>query len=161
MVPTKAEASHIAAVDTWISQAIDGAQPSVQLDMFRAAVEALWDRAALTLGSVTLVAIAERVVSTAVRRHEFLAVVSPRPNVDSRWKAQVRDRLATVPAPELLAGLRFALIELLTVIGRLTAEILSPELHAALANVTAGSLAAESPAGLHVVPAIVPGKVQP
>jgi len=160
MSPTKAEASHIAVVDTWIAQVVEGASPVEQLELFRAAVEALWGRAVITLGSVTLVAIAERVLGTAVHHHGFLSAITARPNGDSRWRVQARDRLATVPGPELIAGLRFALIELLTVIGRLTAEILSPELHAALRDVRAPSLDAEAPAGLHVVPTSLAGKAQ-
>jgi hypothetical protein len=66
-----------------------------------------------------------------------------------------------VPRPELIEGLRFAFIELLTVIGRLTAEILSSDLHAALLEVTANSLGAEAPAGLHALPSIITsGKAQ-
>jgi hypothetical protein len=36
---------------------------------------------------------------------------------------------------ELRRGIRFVLTEFLTVLGNLTAEILTPELHAALSNV--------------------------
>jgi hypothetical protein len=160
MDPMSHEQSHRAAVDAWIKQVIDDADPAEVVDLFRVAIETLWGRAVTTLGSVTLIAIAERVLSTATGRYSFLSAVNPRPNGDMRWKQQLRDRLAQVPRPELIEGLRFAFIELLTVIGRLTAEILSPDLHAALLEVTAKSLDAEMPAGLHALPSIIARKVQ-
>ena len=36
---------------------------------------------------------------------------------------------------ELVEGIRFVLVEFLTVLGNLTAEILTPELHSELSNV--------------------------
>ena len=154
------ELGHSAAVDAWIQQVIDGAEPADLVDLFRAAIETLWGRAVTTLGSVTLIAIAERVLSTAAGRYSFLAAVNPRPTGDVRWKQQLRERLTQVPRADLIEGLRFAFIELLTVIGRLTAEILSPDLHAALLEVTTSSLNAEMPAGLHALPSIIAGKAQ-
>jgi hypothetical protein len=40
-----------------------------------------------------------------------------------------------VHGPELVAGIRFVLVEFLTVLGNLTAEILTSELHAELSNI--------------------------
>jgi hypothetical protein len=160
MDPTRAELSHAAAVDGWIAQVIDGADQADVVDLFRAALEVLWGRTVTTLGSVTLIAIGERVLSTATRRYSFLAAVNARPNGDARWKQQLRERLTLVPRPELIEGLRFAFVELLTVIGRLTAEILSPDLHAALREITASGVDAEPTAGLHALPTITAGKAQ-
>jgi len=158
--PTTHEAGHRAAVDAWIKQAIEGADTAELVELFRVAIETLWSRAVTTLGSVTLIAIAERVLATATRRYGFLSAINPRPNGDARWKQQLRERLAQVPRSELIEGLRFAFVELLTVIGRLTAEILSPELHAALLEVTANSVGADTPAGLHALPSIIVVKAQ-
>jgi hypothetical protein len=127
------ESSHAAAVDAWLARAIDHDAALDVVVLFRGALEALWSRAVTTLGTVTLTAIAERVLYTATARHGFLSAVNPRPNGDARWKQHLVERLGSVPRGELIAGLRFALIELLTVIGRLTAEILTHELHATLA----------------------------
>jgi hypothetical protein len=153
------EPAHSAAVDAWIKQAIDDALPTeVVADLFRVALEALWQRAVTALGSVTLTAIAERVLSTATKRYSFLSAINPQPNSDARPKQLLRDRLILVPRPELLEGFRFALIELLTVIGRLTAEILSPDLHAALFEVTTTS--DRSTPALRAVPSSITGKAQ-
>jgi hypothetical protein len=152
--------SHSAAVDAWIEGVIDGADAGDVVELFRVAIETLWMRAVTTLGSVTLIAIAERVLATATRQHAFLAAINPRPNGDARWKQQLRDRLGQVPRQELIEGLRFGFVEFLTVIGRLTAEILSSDLHAALLEVTGNSLGTEAPTGLHALPNVIVGKAQ-
>ncbi len=137
--------SHIAVVDAWLERSLDHTSSAEIVKLFGMAAEALWDRLVTTLGTVTLTAIAERVLYTATGRYTFLSMINPRPNGDLRWKQQLKDRLAAVPRADLLDGLRFALIELLTVTGRLTAEILSDELHAALEGVTASTPAVEAP----------------
>jgi len=148
---TRDEPSHAAVVDAWLERSLHGSAPANVVDVFRAAFEALWDRAATTLGSATLIAIAERVLATATAKHPFLLAVSSRSNGDSRWKQLLHDRLSSVPAPELIAGLQFALIELLTIIGRLTAEILSEELHAAVTGSVASEIEARVPHGPHTL----------
>jgi hypothetical protein len=126
------EPSHRVAVDAWIQRSVERGSSFEIVGLFGAALERLWNRAARTLGSVTLTAVAERVLGTATGRYPFLSVINPRPNGDARWREQLHERLASVPKSQLLEGLRFALIELLTVIGRLTAEILSQDLHTAI-----------------------------
>ena len=74
MDPTRAELSHAAAVDGWIAQVIDGADQADVVDLFRAALEVLWGRTVTTLGSVTLIAIGERVLSTATRRYSLVGL---------------------------------------------------------------------------------------
>jgi hypothetical protein len=147
------EPSHADIVDGWIKRTVEHGSSIEIVGWFGAALEALWTRAVTTLGTVTLTAIAERVLATTTGRFPFLSIINPHPNGDPRWRQQLAERLATVPRSELLEGLRFALIELLVVIGRLTAEILSEELHAAIAEVTA--LPDDRPAAsVHALPAI-------
>jgi hypothetical protein len=154
------EPSHGPAVDAWIETAIAAdASPTDVVDLFRSALEAIWSRGVITLGSVTLTAIAERVLNNVTTRYSFLAAINPRPNGDARWKQQLRERLVGVPRLDLIEGLRFGLVELLTVIGRLTAEILSSELHAALRAAPA-SVEMLAPAALHAVPTATAGKAQ-
>jgi len=150
---TQDEPSHSAVVDAWLKRSVEHGSSSEIVGLFGAAFEGLWSRAVTALGSVTLTAIGERVLATSTGRYPFLSVINLRPNGDSRWRHHLYERLATTPRLDLLAGLRFALIELLTVIGRLTAEILSDELHAAITVVTAGAPEVKLPsAALHVVP---------
>jgi hypothetical protein len=126
------EPNHSAVVDAWLERSTYHASPNEIVARFGAAFEALWARAVTTLGSVTLTAIAERVLTTATGRYPFLSAINTHPNGDARWRQHLHERLASVPRAELIEGLRHGLIELLTVIGRLTAEILTHELHAAV-----------------------------
>ncbi|HEY0475997.1 MAG TPA: hypothetical protein VGD37_00650 [Kofleriaceae bacterium] len=153
------EPLHSAVVDAWIQRTIENGSSFEVVDLFGAALEALWTRAVMALGSVTLTAIVERVLGTAAGRYPFLSVINPRPNGDARWRQQLAERLTSVPRLALVEGLRFALIELLTVIGRLTAEILSPELHAAIMEVASGTREVVPPAGFSDVPATASGKL--
>jgi len=142
------EPNHAAVVDGWLARTIDDGSSAEIVRLFHAGVEAVWQRAVTTLGPVTLRAIAERVLHYATDRYAFLGAVKPRPNGDARWREQLHERLTIVPRTELLEGLRFGLIELLTVIGNLTAEILRDDLHAALVGV-AGSAEPKRSASTH------------
>jgi hypothetical protein len=125
------ETDHAAAVGAWLSAA--GTLRAEQLlDLFDRGVRALWQRAQRALGEVTLTAIADRVIHVASAHHPLLSGLKIEQGV-------VRaDALHSGSAnvDELLAAVRFVLVELLTVLGSLTAEILTPALHAELATVT-------------------------
>lgn len=148
------EPGHQATVDTWLERSVDHSSVEI-VRLFHGAFDAVWNRAVTTLGSVTLTAIAERVLHKTIKQYAFLSAINPRPNGDSRWKEHLHERLVSVPRAELIEGLRCGLIELLTVIGSLTAEILSPELHAVLTEVPAD----RSDPGSHALPYVVGGKV--
>ena len=135
MKGTPAESVHAAAVDAWLGRARPEDSTVEIVTLFRRALEALWNCAVTTLGPVTLTAIGERVLYTATAKYRFLAAIDPRPNGDTRWQQRLAERLYSVPREELLDGLRCTLIDLLAVIGRLTAEILTPDLHAALREI--------------------------
>jgi len=156
---TQDEPSHRAAVDAWIERSLDHDSSVEIVGLFRGALEVLWSCAVTTLGTVTLTAIAERVLHTATSQYGFLAAINPRPNGDAQWKQHLHERLASTPRAELIAGLRCGLIEFLTVIGRLTAEILSEDLHAALRKITAIPPEASPPADPHDVSRAVTPKV--
>jgi hypothetical protein len=147
---SKDNPNHREAVDAWLERSIDHGSSIDIVRLFHAAVEAIWNGAVTTLGSVTLTAIAERVLHQASDRYAFLSAVNPRPNGDARWRELLHERLRSVPRAELIEGLRFGLIELLTIIGVLTAEILSEELHVTLAAVAVQSTGS----GSHVVPTV-------
>lgn len=136
------EPSHEAVVDAWLARSVDHDSSVGIMRLFHAALDAVWNRAVTILGPVTLTAIAERVLHNATERYSFLSVIDRRSNSDrrsggdARWMERLYERLGTVPRAALIEGLRFGLIELLTVIGALTAEVLRGDLHAALEAVT-------------------------
>ena len=94
---------------------------------------ALWNQAYLTLGEITLTAIVDRVLYDAAERFPpFESLKVEATGIDCR---ELRDKPEVWDDRDLAEGIRFVLIEFLIVIGNLTAEILTPALHAELSKV--------------------------
>lgn len=132
------ETEHSARVDAWMARAL---APEVPLEglvpAFEAAFGALWQRAHLTLGKITLTAMVDRVLHTAAARFPFLGSLEVQ--TSGLRCEELRRRAHELPRAELALAIRFVLVELLTVLGNLTAEILSPALHVALSQVALGA----------------------
>jgi hypothetical protein len=91
----------------------------------------MWQRSRLTLGEVTLTAIVERVLHTAKEQFPFLGSTA----VDaSGLRCQELRSQAGLPENRVSAALGFVLVEFLIVLGNLTAQILTPALHAELSK---------------------------
>lgn len=103
-----------------------------------------------TLGEITLRAVTDRVVHVCSEDYPFLSLLRIMPDGAVRCDELRRHVSALVPE-ELQRGARDVLIELLTVIGSLTAELLTAELHAALraSSSDAGEGAARQPSVSH------------
>ena len=129
------DGEHASAVDAWLKRSAKDQPAKVLLQLFEAAFSALWSRTDVTLGEVTLTAIADRVLYGAAEKFPLLASLKLEPTggIDG---SELAARLGSVASAELKEGLRFVLVEFLTVLGNLTAGILTPELHAELAGVT-------------------------
>jgi hypothetical protein len=105
------------------------------IDAFEAAFFALWQRAHLTLGEVTLAAIVERVLCSTEDQFPFLSTLKlDETKIDCE---QLRVTAPSLRQEQLVDGIRFVLVELMTVVGNLTADILTPALHAELCNTSA------------------------
>lgn len=132
----RAEHEHRACVDAWLERAAKGLPPERLVGLFERGFAALWGRAYRTLGDVTLAAIVGRALYTAAEHYPFLSALE----VDaSGLRGQRLHEVAASASPERLSeGLRFVLVEFLTVLGNLTADILTPSLHAALSAVERG-----------------------
>ncbi len=127
--------NHSTLVDAWLERVSHEPSLEATVRAFEVALSAMWTRTNLTLGEVTLTAIAERVVHNAARRFPFFSSLT----VDATRGIQcgaLRERLGPQHAAQLIDGMRFILIELLTVIGNLTADILTPGLHQELSKLT-------------------------
>lgn len=127
-------ASHAARVDAWLTRSARNPSPEVLLQLFERALGALWARTTTTLGEVTLTAIAERVLYSASEKFPLFSSLAVEPTGGIQFGA-LRARISSVPVSDLKEAVRFVLVEFLTVLGNLTAEILTPELHSALSNV--------------------------
>jgi hypothetical protein len=111
--------------------------PELVLQLFETALGALWRRAQVTLGDVTLTAIVDRVLYNAAEKFPLFSSLKVEP---SGVRCQeLRERAPSLRDSELREGIRFVLVEFLTVLGNLTAEILTPELHANLSKVALGA----------------------
>lgn len=128
------EAPHAAAVDAWLARTAKGMDSDELLRLFEQAMGVLWARTVTTLGEVTLGAVAERVLYDATEQHPTL----PTLRVESGRglvRGEPREKLVATPAASR-AAIRFMLVEFLAVLGTMTAELLTPELHEELASVT-------------------------
>jgi hypothetical protein len=128
---TGPDRDHRAVVGSWLQRAAHRGSVASQIEAFEHAFARMWQRSRLTLGEVTLTAIVDRVLHTANEQFPFLASVA----VDaSGLRCQELRSHAGVPEDQVSAALRFVLVEFLTVLGNLTAQILTPALHAELST---------------------------
>jgi hypothetical protein len=135
---------HSACVDAWMERAAEGLPAARLVQLFERAFDALWRRAHVTLGEVTLGAIVDRVLYSASERHPILATL--RLESTGLRCEELAEHAHGLPRAELAEGLRFVLTEFLTVLGNLTAEILTPALHAELSKVAEEDGAEAGPA---------------
>jgi hypothetical protein len=125
--------AHAACVDAWMTRVGRDAPPPQLLRAFEQAFAALWKRALPTLGEVTLSAIVDRVLTGAAETFPPFATL----DVDASGLRleELKGREDGMERERLAAGLRSILVEFLTVVGYLTAELLTPSLHAELSSV--------------------------
>ncbi len=135
------ENGHRACVQRWM-QAWKSSPPEQLVDAFDQAFAALWQRAHRTLGRVTLAAILGRVLDTAAERFPVLASLRVEEGAGLVCEG-LRERAAR-ESRSLEPALEFLLIEFLRLLGTLTAEILTPALHAVLAPKSKDAKGSES-----------------
>jgi hypothetical protein len=125
---------HAARVNAWMERAAKDLSPEDVVRLFEEASSALWARTKTTLGEVTLTAIVDRVLTHAWEEFPLFSKVKVDPAEGIQWLG-LRESCHTLPQAKLRDGIHYVLVELLTVLGHLTAEILTPDLHAALSTV--------------------------
>jgi hypothetical protein len=120
-------------VNQWLQQSASGLSSNQLLHLFETAMGILYQRAYLTLGDVTLTAVVDRVVYNAGEKFPMFELLDSDPSgVNCNG---LREHAKSGNEVELTEGIRFVLVEFLTVIGNLTAEILTPALHSELSRV--------------------------
>jgi len=105
----------------------------VLMDVFERAMDALWRRAHMSLGEMTLTAIVDRVLHQGSEKFPHLTLL----RVETRG-VHFGDLGPSTPSLDrtlLEESLVFLVYELLRVFGSLTGEILTPGLHAELLKV--------------------------
>lgn len=123
-----ADHKHAECVDRLLSRAKREGQGD-PLRLLELATSAVWRQVSPTLGPITLSAIVARVHSTAEEQYAVLAGL--RVSEDGVSLDGPVGRSADAEARD---AVRFFLVELLTVVGNLTAEILTPAIHAILSG---------------------------
>ena len=127
------EQDHVAHFEAWVARFPRDLSSADRVARFDRAFSALRRRAAITLGKITAAAIVNRVVFTARDRYPRLAALKVDPGGVS-LKGLDADEGA-LGSPDRAAALTFLPLEFLRLVGDLTGEILTPELHAEFARV--------------------------
>jgi hypothetical protein len=130
------ETDHSTCVDAWIERAAKGLPPALLIQVFEDGFGMLWRRAHQTLGDVTLTAIVDRVLYTAAEQFPHLASLKVEAT-GVRFR-ELHEHASSLHHDQLAEGIRFVLVEFLTVLGNLTSDILTPALHAELSKVAHG-----------------------
>jgi hypothetical protein len=124
---------HVKYVREWMKRASQVSSDQLA-QLFEKALTALWHRAYFTLGDITLMAIVDRVLYNATEKFSVLA--SLKLDANGVNFGELQNRASSISDRELRDAMQFVLVELLTVVGNLTAEILTPALHSELSNIT-------------------------
>ena len=126
---------HAQVVDAWLARAAAPRSTRLLLRTFETTLCALWSRAVGTLGDVTMNAVADRVLANAVAQFSCFGALHPSvAGPLRRYELRLQSRLGKVAFGELVLGIRATMIELLSLLASLTADILTPELHDELAH---------------------------
>jgi hypothetical protein len=124
---------HIKHVIEWMKLG-SRVSPEELARLFEEAMTALWRRTYSALGDITVAAIVDRVLYNATEKYSVLSALKLDANGVNF--AEFREKARSSSDRELREAIQFVLVELLTVVGNLTAEILTPALHSELSKVT-------------------------
>jgi hypothetical protein len=125
---------HAKRVDAWMKRVSPDLSPDQLILVFESSFDALWRRAHRILGDVTLSAIVDRVIVDVA--DDFPVVGALRLERGSGVQFRVlRGQIRPDQTNQLRQGMRATLIQFLTVVGNLTADIPTPALHQELDNV--------------------------
>lgn len=121
---------HSKRVDAWLQGAPGELALEQLLRRFERVFSAILGRAQQTLGEVTLIAIVDRVLYVATEKFPLVSALEVEGGAISCRKLLERTR--ELSRDEVVSAIRFVLAEFLVVLGNLTAEVLTPALHAEL-----------------------------
>ena len=125
---------HAAYVDTWIARLPKQLTPGQMVSAFEQGFTALWRRAARTLGEVTVSAIVDRVLHDVSATFPLLSGLKVQNGVGVQF-GELRGNIRPEHVDQLREGMRAMLVHLLTLVGNLTADVLTLALHVELSNV--------------------------
>ena len=122
---------HSDLIEDWEKKNTEGLSADQHVRLLEKAIRAIELRAGITLSVVTLTLILDRVLHESHEKYSLLSEASIQTN------SLNFEKLHHLYKPEdLFVPLRYLLVELLTVLGRITADILTTPLHKELLKVT-------------------------
>jgi hypothetical protein len=124
---------HSEAVMDWRSGWMGTLSQHELVEVYERTLDALWRRAHLSLGEVSLMAIVDRVLHEGTELYPHLAVLKV--ETSGVQFGELRQVAPSLDKAVLEESLTFLVVELLRVFGALTGEILTPGLHAELHKV--------------------------
>ncbi len=127
------QSPHSEVVRAWLDGWAGRLSQQELVDVFERALDALWRRAHLSLGEITLMAIVDRVFHQGVEAYPHLAPLKV--ETSGAHFGALRGSAPEVAVALLEESLVFLVVELLRVLGALTGEILTPALHEELRKV--------------------------
>jgi hypothetical protein len=122
---------HLKLIKDWENTNAIGLNSDQHLRLLEKAIRAIELRAGSTLSVVTLTLILDRVLHESKEKFPLLSEALIESNRLSFEKMHIHHK-----SEDLLEPIRYVLVELLTVLGRITADILSTPLHKELLKVT-------------------------
>lgn len=127
---------HFQIVDEWLTTNSIGLSLDQQVFLLEKGIHSVEQRALKTLSNIGLMVILDRVLHQSTEKFDLLCDVKiiNGINIDAILNSEITKN--TKDTQNIIIGLRYFLIELLRVLGRLTAEILTKPLHTELKNVT-------------------------
>lgn len=124
---------HSDAVEAWRAGRTGSLSHQELSDLYERVLDALWRRAYVSLGEITLKAIMERVLHQGVE--VFPHLVALKVGTSGIHFEEMRQTAPALDLGLLDESLAYLVAELLRVFGTLTGEILTPGLHAELRKV--------------------------
>jgi hypothetical protein len=130
--------NHLEQVEAWEKVNCENLSAQETVSIYSTAILAIRQRSLATLSSVTLTVVEDRALHQSLEKYPFLSeikLLADGINFDDLHKASGRIRV-----PELKEAMRHFLIEFLTVLGNITADVLTAPLHRELTQVTRESI---------------------
>jgi hypothetical protein len=123
---------HSKAVEEWLKTCAQGLDSAQKILLLEKAIHAIEKRARITLSSITLLVVLDRILQNV--KETFPVLDDVRIEKDSLSFPALEKNHSP---EEMVKALTLLLVELLRVLGRLTANILTKPLHMELMKVTA------------------------
>jgi hypothetical protein len=114
-------------VNAWEKKKANGLSPGEKASLLESALQVTIERAMQTLSGVTLMVVLDRVLHQSIDKFSILSEVKIENNKFNFIELMANEK--NHGPEEILEALRYLLIELLRVLGRITADILTAPLH--------------------------------